>query len=106
MGFERVLKWDWWVKQRDQRSWTKERFKELEEASFFIFVDNLLESISKKELFYLFSWSGKARNMRDNKTLEVNASPRNVAEIDIELVNGREIDSAAELVFLECIESE
>ncbi|MED6135196.1 hypothetical protein PIB30_043984 [Stylosanthes scabra] len=156
MGSERVLKWDWWVKQRDQRSWTKERFRELEKASFSIFVDNLPEFISKKKLFHLFSWYGmindiylsrkmkggklhlfafiryttkrgvlkaiaeinymnlngrklfvgKARNRRDNKILEVNTSPRNVAEIDIEFVNGREFDSAAELVLLECVESE
>ncbi|MED6108611.1 hypothetical protein PIB30_025739 [Stylosanthes scabra] len=156
MGTKRVLKWDWWVKQRDQRSWTKEKFRGLEEASFSIFVDNLPDSISKKELFHLFSWYGmikdiylsmkmkggnlhlfafiryitksgvlkaiaemnhmnlngrklfvgNARNRRDNKTLEVNASPRNVAETDIEFVNGREFDSAAELVFLECVESE
>ncbi|MED6150118.1 hypothetical protein PIB30_069265 [Stylosanthes scabra] len=146
------MEWDRWVKQRDQRRWTKERFIELEAVSFSMFVDNLPKYVSKKELFYLFSWSGmindiylsrkmkggklhlfafiryttkssalkaiaemnhmsltgrrlfvgKAWNRRDNKTLEDYASPRNVAEKDIVIVNRREIDSAAELVFLEC----
>ncbi|MED6106742.1 hypothetical protein PIB30_007403 [Stylosanthes scabra] len=55
-------------------------------------------SLNGRKLFV-----GKARNRRDNKTLEVTASPRNVAEKDIKVVNGREFDSAAELVFLEYV---
>ncbi|MED6183212.1 hypothetical protein PIB30_035906 [Stylosanthes scabra] len=58
-------------------------------------------SLNGRKLFV-----GKVRNRRDNKTLVINVSPRNVAEKDIEVVNGREIDSAAELAFLECVELE
>ncbi|MED6210038.1 hypothetical protein PIB30_060303 [Stylosanthes scabra] len=56
MDSDRVVVWDRWVKK--QREWTKERFRELEADSFSIFVDNLPDCVSKKELFHLFSWSG------------------------------------------------
>ncbi|MED6107618.1 hypothetical protein PIB30_015578 [Stylosanthes scabra] len=134
-----------WVKQ--QRGWTRERFRELEAVFFTIFVDNLPECMSKKELFYLFGWSsmindiwmkgellhlfafiryttksgalkaitkmnhmslngrricvGEAKNRRDDRNHKIYESPRTVAKEDIEVVKGREIDLAADLVRLE-----
>ncbi|MED6135483.1 hypothetical protein PIB30_046958 [Stylosanthes scabra] len=53
MGFEY---WNVWRRQRDTRDC--EEFMRLEAISFSVFVDNLPNDVSKKELFYWFKWSG------------------------------------------------
>ncbi|XP_015960203.1 uncharacterized protein LOC107484100 [Arachis duranensis] len=44
---------------KDPRVWNKEEYQRLKLDSFFIFVDNLPEDISKKELFNTFKWTGR-----------------------------------------------
>ncbi|XP_015970755.1 uncharacterized protein LOC107494214 [Arachis duranensis] len=43
---------------KDPRIWNREKYRRLETESFSIFLDNLPEDISKRELFELFSWTG------------------------------------------------
>ncbi|KAL4287198.1 hypothetical protein AHAS_Ahas19G0162200 [Arachis hypogaea] len=47
----------------DSRIWNREEHRRLEHDSFSIFVDNLPQDISKKELFQLFNWTGRINDI-------------------------------------------
>ncbi|MED6205461.1 hypothetical protein PIB30_017883 [Stylosanthes scabra] len=53
MGYK---SWNVWRRQRVTRD--VEEFMRLEASSFSVFVDNLPNDVSKRELFYWFKWSG------------------------------------------------
>ncbi|KAL4393668.1 hypothetical protein AHAS_Ahas02G0075000 [Arachis hypogaea] len=44
---------------KDSRVWNKEEYQRLELDSFSVFVDNLPEDISRRELFDIFKWTGR-----------------------------------------------
>ncbi|XP_072078023.1 uncharacterized protein [Arachis hypogaea] len=48
---------------KDPRVWNREEYQRLETESFSIFLDNLPEDISKRELFELFSWTGRINDI-------------------------------------------
>ncbi|KAL4287243.1 hypothetical protein AHAS_Ahas19G0166700 [Arachis hypogaea] len=48
---------------RDPRVWNREEYHRLESESFSVFVDNLPEDISKKELYHLFCWTGRINDI-------------------------------------------
>ncbi|XP_016206260.1 sex-lethal homolog [Arachis ipaensis] len=50
---------------KDFRVWNREEYRQLESESFSIsiFVDNLPEDISKRELFQLFNWTGRINDI-------------------------------------------
>ncbi|QHN97914.1 uncharacterized protein DS421_18g631470 [Arachis hypogaea] len=48
---------------KDPRVWNREEYRRLESESFSIFVDNLPEDISKRELFQLFNWTGRINDI-------------------------------------------
>ncbi|XP_016192295.1 serine/arginine-rich splicing factor SC35-like [Arachis ipaensis] len=54
-GRLRLFQWG----TKDPRVWNREEYYRLEKESFYVFVDNLPEDISKKELYHLFGWTGK-----------------------------------------------
>nr|XP_025703686.1 serine/arginine-rich splicing factor 2-like [Arachis hypogaea] len=49
--------------REDPRVWNREVYRRLENESFSIFVDNLPEDISKRELFQLFNWIGRINDI-------------------------------------------
>ncbi|XP_057730633.1 uncharacterized protein LOC130945964 [Arachis stenosperma] len=48
---------------KDPRVWNREEYHRLETESFSIFLDNIPEDISKRELFELFSWTGRINDI-------------------------------------------
>ncbi|KAL4330756.1 hypothetical protein AHAS_Ahas13G0431900 [Arachis hypogaea] len=49
---------------KDSRVWNKEAYQRLERDYFSIFIDNLPEDISKRELFHMFKWTEEAKYRR------------------------------------------
>ncbi|XP_015949323.1 uncharacterized protein LOC107474238 [Arachis duranensis] len=49
--------------KRDPRIWNREEYQRLENVSFSIFVNNLPNDVSKKELFHLFHWTGRINDI-------------------------------------------
>nr|XP_025608046.1 sex-lethal homolog [Arachis hypogaea] len=49
--------------RKDPRIWNHEAYQRLEYDSFSVFVDNLPEDISKRELYHLFCWTGRINNI-------------------------------------------
>ncbi|KAL4275265.1 hypothetical protein AHAS_Ahas20G0089900 [Arachis hypogaea] len=48
---------------KDPRAWNREEYRRLENESFSIFVDNLLEDVLKRELFQLFCWTRRINDI-------------------------------------------
>ncbi|XP_015960976.1 serine/arginine-rich splicing factor SC35-like [Arachis duranensis] len=48
---------------KDPRVWNREKFRRLENESFSIFLDNLPKDILKRELYQLFSWTGRINDI-------------------------------------------
>ncbi|XP_015960498.1 uncharacterized protein LOC107484432 [Arachis duranensis] len=48
---------------KDPRVWNRKEYRKLEDESFTIFLDNLPEDVSKRELFQLFSWTGRINDI-------------------------------------------
>ncbi|XP_016164470.1 polyadenylate-binding protein, cytoplasmic and nuclear-like [Arachis ipaensis] len=48
---------------KDSRVWNREEYVRLERDSFSVFVDSLPADISKRELFGLFSWTGRINDI-------------------------------------------
>ncbi|XP_016168032.1 sex-lethal homolog [Arachis ipaensis] len=48
---------------KDPRVWNREEYRRLENESFLIFLDNLPEDISKRELYQLFCWTGRINDI-------------------------------------------
>ncbi|MED6185533.1 hypothetical protein PIB30_058041 [Stylosanthes scabra] len=64
----------WSRDQCKQRVWKKEEFRRLEAISFTVFVGNLPEDISKKELHLLFGWTGKINDIYISRKMKENYS--------------------------------
>ncbi|KAL4289224.1 hypothetical protein AHAS_Ahas19G0364800 [Arachis hypogaea] len=48
---------------KDPQVWTKEEYHRLENDSFIVFMDNLPEDISRRELYQLFCWTGRINDI-------------------------------------------
>nr|XP_025647422.1 sex-lethal homolog [Arachis hypogaea] len=54
---------DFFQRRKDPRIWTKEEYHHLERDSFTVFVDNLPEDISRRELYQMFCWTGRINDI-------------------------------------------
>ncbi|KAL4293172.1 hypothetical protein AHAS_Ahas18G0101500 [Arachis hypogaea] len=48
---------------KDPRIWNREEYHRLEKDSFTVFLDNLPEDISRRELYQLFCWTGRINDI-------------------------------------------
>ncbi|KAL4286973.1 hypothetical protein AHAS_Ahas19G0139700 [Arachis hypogaea] len=48
---------------KDPRVWNREEYRRLENESFSVFLNNLSEDVSKRELFQLFKWTGRINDI-------------------------------------------
>ncbi|MED6204664.1 hypothetical protein PIB30_011082 [Stylosanthes scabra] len=70
-----------------QKVWRKEDFKRLKAISFTIFVGNLPEHISNKELHHSFGWTGKINDIYISRKID---ETRSTAEFGVEVAGESE----------------